>query len=304
MADPPPRRAAVRGVAGRGGRRLAPPLAQQGEDLTTTELPSTEALWRVYVQGLALANQVAVDGETRLTLNAALALSGEPHVELNVAVIGGGDDAADRLREFVECMRSRGVAGYVGLAQSLAARLGPVARDLGLVRGPRTPLMIRRRAPITRCEGPYVLERVEDETGRCAVVAVTAEAFDVPVEQTDRAMGPASLELPGIDMFVARADGLPISCAVTTRVGPYVGFWDMATRPSWQGRGAGRAVLGHALDFHAPDAELYYLTASDSGRRLYEPCGFTVVDPGPSWIVMPEAGHGDTRAATSREESD
>ena len=140
------------------------------------------------------------------------------------------------------------------------------------------------------------MERVDDEAGRRAVVAVTAEAFAVPLEQTDRAMGPASLELPGMDMFVAYADGLPASCAVTVRVGPYVGLWDMATRPSWQRRGAGQAVLGHALDFHAGDAELYYLTASDSGRRLYEPFGFAVVDPAPCWTVLPEAGHGDAHA--------
>lgn len=271
--------------------------------MTTAALPDTEALWRVYAQGLTLSNQVAAAGESRLTLNAALALSGEPHVELNVAVIGGGDDAADRLREFVECMRSRGVAGYVDVAESLAVRLRPVARDLGLVPGPQTPLMIRRRAPIVRYEAPCVVERVEDEAGRREVVAVTAEAFDVPVEQLDRAFGPASLELPGIDMFVGRVDGTVVSCAVTSRVGPCVGFWDMATRPSWQGRGVGRAVLEHALDFHAPHAELYYLTASDAGRRLYEPCGFAVVDSAPCWVVTGAASHGDARAAIHRKQS-
>ena len=63
--------------------------------------PDPRTLWRIYNQGMALVGQFAERGETLLALDAALSLTGEPHLELNYAVVSGGDDAAERLRDFV-----------------------------------------------------------------------------------------------------------------------------------------------------------------------------------------------------------
>ena len=69
-------------------------------------------------------------------------------------------------------------------------------------------------------------------------------------------MGAPAQSLPGVQYFVAYDKGVPVSCAVTTRIGPYVGFWDVATLSSRRRQGAGTAVLKFAIDFHAAEAGL------------------------------------------------
>ena len=250
-------------------------------------VPDSESLWRIYGQGLALVTLVAQDAEVHLEPGCAVGLCGEPHPDLNWAVIYAGSEAEDRLREYVALLRMRGVGAWVNLAQSVAAELEPIALELGLEREEVTPLMVRQAGPTAGTNGRYRVERVDDASGRRAAAQVTAEAFasKAPFEQFERAMGAAAQSLPGVDYFVAYEQDVPVSCAITTRIGPHVGLWDMATLSSQRRRGAGMAVLDFAIDFHATDAELYFLTASNAGQPLYERCGFTVVEMSPCWVV-------------------
>ena len=248
-------------------------------------VPDSESLWRIYGQGLVLATLVAGDAEVHLEPGFAVGLHGEPHPELNYAVISAQGGAEDRLREYVSLLRKRGAGGYVNLSQAVATRLEPVALELGLELEMVTPLMVRRTGPTHGGNGRYVVEGVDDAVGRRLVAQVTAEAFEAPYEQVERAMGAPAQSLPGVQYFVAYDKGVPVSCAVTTRIGPYVGFWDVATLSSRWRQGAGTAVLKFAIDFHAAEAGLYFLTASDAGRALYERCGFTAVEMSPYWLV-------------------
>jgi len=250
-----------------------------------TLVPDAESLWRIYGQGLVLVTLVGEAAEVSLEPGFAVGLCGEPHPELNYAVVGNAVGAEDRLREYAALLRTRGFGGYVNLSAGVAARLEPVALELGLELEVVTPLMVRQPGPTQGRDGRYVVDRVDDAAGRRAAAYVTAEAFEAPFDQLDRAMGVAARSLPGVDYFVAYEEEVPVSCAVTTRIGPYVGFWDMATLPSRRRRGAGTATLEFAIDFHAPEVGLYFLTASDSGRALYESCGFTVVEMSPCWLV-------------------
>jgi len=259
--------------------------------------PDIRTLWRIYNQGMALTGQVGERGETLLTLDAVLCLSGEPHLELNYAVVSGGEDAPERLREFASRIRERGDSAYLTASQAVAAQVEPVARELRLESAAPAPLMVRPGRPSEPCSPDrgrsapatagalFRVDHVRTERSLRDLVCVTAEAFDVPLDQVERAIGPVTLELPGIDVFVGYDGDEAASCAFTSSVGGYAGLWDMATLPSRQREGAGAAVLGHALAHLSADTTLFYMTASESGRRLYERFGFTVVEMSPTWIV-------------------
>jgi hypothetical protein len=166
-------------------------------------VPDSESLWRIYGQGLVLATLVAGDAEVHLEPGFAVGLHGEPHPELNYAVISAAAGAEDRLREYVSLLRKRGAGGYVNLSQAVATRLEPVALELGLELEMVTPLMVRRTGPTHGGNGRYVVEGVDDAVGRRLVAQVTAEAFEAPYEQVERAMGAPAQSLPGVQYFVA-----------------------------------------------------------------------------------------------------
>ena len=110
-------------------------------------VPDSESLWRIDGQGLVLATLVAGDAEVHLEPGFAVGLHGEPHPELNYAVISAAAGAEDRLREYVSLLRKRGAGGYVNLSQAVATRLEPVALELGLELEMVTPLMAQANRP-------------------------------------------------------------------------------------------------------------------------------------------------------------
>jgi len=67
--------------------------------------------------------------------------------------------------------------------------------------------------------------------------------------------------------------------AGTRLAGPVLGVMEMMTPARHQRRGAGRALLTHALaaEWH-DDTELAVLVATPAGRRLYESIGFEASD--------------------------
>ena len=231
------------------------------------------------------ATTVSRAAETRLEPGFAAGLSGEPHPEMNYGVVWGEAAAEEHLRTYVGLLRDRGRGGYVNLSQSLAAPLEPVCLDLGLELETVTPLMTRPPDPTPRRGASFVVGRADDAAGRHAVAVVTAQAFAVPLDQVDRAMGAGAQAVPGVDYFVAWANGTPVSCAITGTVAGHVGFFNVATVPACARHGAATAVTEYAIDFHAAHARLYLLTASDEGRGLYERCGFSTVELSPCWLL-------------------
>jgi len=99
---------------------------------------------------------------------------------------------------------------------------------------------------------------------------------------------PTILDVPGIESFIARRDGVPISSVWTTRGGATVGIWTMATAPEQQRQGAGHALLTQVIASHvARGATLFYLMATETGFPLYQRIGFQTVANPAVWV----AGH-------------
>ncbi len=255
-------------------------------------------LWRLAGEGFALFFRSAPGYEARLTPYASLILSGEPVADLNYAVIDEGPEAEKRLREFGEVLRARDLPVVAIITGAVADRLAPTARELGLQHVGSVPLMVYR----PQNSGPhfaqeaYQVEPVESEQGLQESGDLVARAFDLPRESVSRAFGPLLLDTPEVKIFLAHNNGTPVSSVMTTGTGPTVGIWTMATPREYQRKGAGRAVLEHAISYHAKQgAELFYLLATEAGKPLYDRIGFQTVAEGAVWV----AGHSTQVPGTS-----
>ena len=241
-------------------------------------------LWRLYGQGSAQFWRAAPNSESRLTAHSALVLSGEPNVDMNFAIIDAGDDAELRLREFVERLRERKLPAQVVLSDAVADELDATAHELGLTYDGTMPLMVRGVEESPRASADFAVERVVDIAGLRDMARIVAGAFEIPDELCLRAVAPAMLAMPDVEVFVARGEDTAVSAVVTTATGGAVGVWAMATLPDHERRGAGAAVLGAALEHHRPRADAFFLGASCAGRPLYERLGFRIAVEGASWV--------------------
>ena len=243
------------------------------------------SLWTLCGLGSCQFWRVSQRGEGWLLPNAALAMSGEPHIEMNWAIVAAGEDAEADLRACVRRLRARRLPGYVLLADSVADSFAPIAQEIGLQGPDLTPLMLLCE-PEYPAGGPSGLsiEVVHDSSGLADAVTVAAAAFDIDPELLVRAWNRILSPFCGVEVHVARDGAEPVSCVFSTRTSNAVGIWAMATVPDRQRQGAGRALLS-VLFSHHDTADVFYLFASSAGEPLYRDLGFTVVDNAAYWAV-------------------
>ena len=255
-------------------------------DTTATEL------WRTIGASLAFAFRGAPGFEARLTPTGWLLFTGEPVADFNWVLVDDGPDPEGQLRGFGEVLEARGLPALVLLTEAVAERLGPTAAAHGLRPAAGEPLMVHRPAPgdpaadlPSAAAGRYRVEAVADAAALGAAHRLAAEAFGLPPAVFGRVLPPAALGTPGLAVFLAREGDEPASTVTTAQVGSTVGVWTMATPPSRQRQGAGRAVLAHALAHHrARGASLFYLLATAAGRPLYERVGFRTLAEPAAWV--------------------
>jgi GNAT superfamily N-acetyltransferase len=272
---------------------------------------------------LAHLNRAAPGYEAHLWPDAALILTGEREPWCNIGVVDRGPDPVGRLRAAVAAFNARGVPGALFVASEVADAVRPVARELRLWPGERTPWLVLRPsesepvpptaaprddgdvrssawrwgAGVDQPRSPFAglaIDAVGDEAGLAGVRRVWRDGFGFAADALSRVIGPATLEGPGLTLFLARDGAEPISAVLTATGGDAVGLWNMATRRGYWGRGAGRALLDHVVAYHAArGATTFYLGATAAGRRLYEGAGFREVGHVATWTVqVPEGATG------------
>jgi GNAT superfamily N-acetyltransferase len=147
----------------------------------------------------------------------------------------------------------------------------------------REPVMCCRTRPrpsvgrfqITRCDAAEQLSVALD---------LTAAAHQVPRELLDASIGRAAAE-GHASVWLALQGDQPVSTVWLTRVGGCLGVMEMMTPSQFQGRGAGRAVLSHAMNAEWDrSVDRTVLLGTPAGRRLYESLGFIAVDESLSCI--------------------
>jgi ribosomal protein S18 acetylase RimI-like enzyme len=246
----------------------------------------TVTLWRSIGDALDLFFRASPNHQICRLPGAVLALSGEPVADLNYMAVGAGPDPAARLREYAALVHARQLPVLVMLSAPVAAALVPVAQELGLTHAGSVPLMTHDGQGMGRPDRQVSVTQVESVADLRTATSVMARAFSLPEDAVQRAWGPALLDAPGVAIFLAYREDLPVSAVATVRHGTVVGIWCMATIPEHQRRGTGRSLLAQVMAQHqAAGARLFYLVATEAGYPLYERLGFRTVESITIWVV-------------------
>jgi GNAT superfamily N-acetyltransferase len=244
-------------------------------------------LWRVAGEGTAAIFRDGPGFEATSAPGHWAVISGEPGALFNwLAIHTAHPDNEARLRTGVAAFRARRLPAVVVIAEALASGLAPVAQELELESPHPMPLMLLRpnRPPTRLGSSGLVVERVRDVIGLRASSDLLGAAFAESPESFARCSGPSRLAEPAMSIYLAWAGAEALSTCWIWRDGPLADVVAMATSPAHQRRGAGRAVLTHALSDHAATgATAASLTASSAGRPLYEQLGFRTVDTATVW---------------------
>jgi len=158
---------------------------------------TTNDLWRLVGEGLALCLRGAPSYAARLTPDAALAISGEAVADLNYAVIGGGTAPEARLQEFSQVISAHHLPIVILLASDVAQQISQNAQDAGFRHVGSMPLMTYDATPEPQNQQAYTVEQVTTEDILREANGVAAHAFSLPEDAAQRAFGPALLTAPG-----------------------------------------------------------------------------------------------------------
>jgi GNAT superfamily N-acetyltransferase len=214
-------------------------------------------------------------------------ICGEPVADLNyLLVLRDTPEAVDAMRSFVVDLDRREMPFCCMIAPGMETRLSPACEEAGLVYAVDWPLMVCPAAAVEAYDRPDVaVTAVRDENDIRGAVHVLSGAFRMPEDATRRALPLAAALTPGLEIFVARADGEVASTVTATRHGSVVGIWAMGTPPDRQGQGTGKVLLSQVMDrYRRAGAEAFFLGATPAGRPLYEKLGYREVAKAQVWV--------------------
>lgn len=226
----------------------------------------------------------------RTTPNAWLALSGTPPPDLNYTVVLGGDDAADRLHEFVGIARSRGCPLIAFLPSAPEAALAPTATELGLQHVGAAPLMVYESGDAALDDGSdghaLIVAPVSDAEALREANAILSDAFGIPRVSVDEVVNLGTLATAEVTIFLTRENGRAVGTVTTIRRDDLVGVYCMGTLSSAQRKGIGRVTLLRAMEFErARGGRVFYLAATPPGEPLYHHLGYRTVDEIALWVA-------------------
>lgn len=211
-------------------------------------------------------------------------LTGEDHPELNQCALTSEASAGDA-HALVDVIAAAGVPALLSVASAAGADLAAPLAAAGFLRGPAPePLMWCPCRPEPRTGGLRVREvRTADDRDRA--IGLIADAHAMERASASRALAQLPDPAGRVSAWLALADGEPLSVVWTT-AGARIGVWEMMTPVRHRRRGAGRAVLTHALaQLWTPAVEGAFLWSTPAGRPFYEAVGFTAVDEAAGWTL-------------------
>lgn len=157
-----------------------------------------------------------------------------------------------------------------------------IARRRGLVRMPGEPLMAlsddRRLTAALEVEGIVLRELAPDEAVLHARVAAGGRVTRDEALY-GRVISPQVLRVPGIRCYVGEVESRGVTTALSVSTCDCVGIFSVATLPEYRRRGFGSAVTARAVrDGLEGGARWAWLSASESGRPVYERMGFVALE--------------------------
>jgi len=201
-------------------------------------------------------------------------MSGEPVADLNYLLAGSRTTAA-RFNEAAQMCLDRDLPFLAMLLPSVADTLAGAAEDLGLVHAVEFPFMICETVPPALDLGDVAVRRVAGDADMQASAHVLHAAFGMQADAVLRAMPPALVHNPSLEIWLAELDGRAVGSVTLTYHGPTVGVWAMGVDSEIQRRGVGKQLLTRAMHAAADrGAERFFLGATPAGRPLYQRLGY------------------------------
>jgi ribosomal protein S18 acetylase RimI-like enzyme len=160
-----------------------------------------------------------------------------------------------------------------------------VVRELGFTSDETLPGMVARRDDLRLSPGPKLeVTRVRDRDQLDVAAAVAASGFEAPSGALAPLYSPNIAAIPGVSIYLAEAEGRPVSTATAWLGDGGIGIFNVATPPEFRGRGYGRAITAKAVQAGFDDgADLAWLQASPLGEPVYRAMGFREVD---TYIIL------------------
>lgn len=214
--------------------------------------------------------------EAMLSPGCGLTLCNEPVADLNYVVAGRGAGEADSFVDACRRCLSRNLPFLAILFPEAGDRVEEIAAGLGLVHAVDFPFMVFENASVELAGSKSVRVRrasgVEDAR---ACARVVSAAFNMPEDSACRVMPAALFDSPGLDIFLASANGDCVGTVTMTYHGETAGIWAMGTNPDQQRRGIGRRLLSTAMaEAQSRGSQRFFLGATPAGFPLYESLGF------------------------------
>ena len=172
-----------------------------------------------------------------------------------------------------------------GLYFSLQTRTGRSpnvereAEHLGLALIDELPGMFATKEELADEGVPgFSIQPATDEAELAVAGEVAERGFGVPRGTLLPMYAPQSASLPGMSVYVGRAEGEPVATAVGWTIAGLVGIFGVSTVPEFRGRGLGGAMTARAcLDGFEAGAEGAWLQSSAMGEPVYRRLGFREV---------------------------
>ena len=205
-----------------------------------------------------------------------------PFPGLNGVWIDGPDESVrpDDLAQAISQVEGLGLPCWIELRGNRTPASADVARRLGFVHEEVIPGMVIRPGELAIPGSPEIEVTRVEEPARVAVAAtVGAAGFEVPEKDFTGMYTPLVATSPGVSIYVAKAEGRPVSTVTTWVGGGTVGIFNVATPPEERGRGYGRAITAYAVrEGFNTGADLAWLQASPLGEPVYRALGFRQVE--------------------------
>jgi hypothetical protein len=262
-------------------------MTRLGARRTLTADDVTDALIR---DGDRLA--LLIDGaSTHDAGDAGLLITGVPVPTLNgVLTLRTSARAAD-VAHLLDIVEKTGLQHALSIRPGCSNELVELAVARGLVEDEPIPLMAMERdlEGLRRAaEHPRLVVRELKPEEAHIHAAVAAPSFAAPAEVFDKLVPPSALRLPGFRAYAGSVDGEPVTTAVGSTLGDFVGIFDVATPEVHRGHGYGAAITARAaLDGFDAGASFAYLQSSAMGYKIYERLGFRTLETWSVWVSAP-----------------
>jgi N-acetylglutamate synthase len=219
--------------------------------------------------------------------DASLMITGLPIPMLNSVLTVRTTVAADDVAHLLDVVAQRGVPHGVEIRPGCSPEIAELARARGFVEDEKIPLMAMGHDldPLLAAHHPRLEIKVLEPEGAPVHAAVASEGFEAPVELFERLISPASLRHPEVRVYVGFVEGEPVTTALSSTSGDYVGVYDVATPMRHRAQGYGAAITAQAvIDGFESGASYAYLQSTPMGFRVYERLGFRTLETWSMWV--------------------